>query len=151
MTLNPNVMIDASGVTIVTPRAEMGQGVHTTLAAMVAEEMDLDLGTVRVIHGPASAAYFNAAVQAMDTEIGRLLASVNLSTTTVIFIGDNGTDAQVTQAPLPRQVPLPPRALRRRCNSACRISRQSLRWRVRTTGRCCSARRQAMPSARLRV
>ena len=57
-------MIDASGVTIVTPRAEMGQGVHTTLAAMVAEGMNLDLGSVRVIHGPASAAYFNAAVLA---------------------------------------------------------------------------------------
>lgn len=42
----------------------MGQGVHTTLAAMVAEGMNLDLGSVRVIHGPASAAYFNAAVLA---------------------------------------------------------------------------------------
>ena len=59
-TLNPYVMIDAKGVTIVAPRAEMGQGVHTTLAALVAEEMDLDLADVTVIHGPASAAYFNA-------------------------------------------------------------------------------------------
>ena len=41
--LTPYVMIDASGVTIITPRAEMGQGVHTTLAALVAEEMDLPL------------------------------------------------------------------------------------------------------------
>lgn len=61
-TLNPYVMIDGSGVTIVTPRAEMGQGVHTTLAALVAEEMDLSLDQVRVIHGPASAAYYNSAV-----------------------------------------------------------------------------------------
>ena len=61
-TLNPFVMIDAKGVTIVAPRAEMGQGVHTTLAALVAEEMDLDLSAVTVIHGPASAAYFNAGV-----------------------------------------------------------------------------------------
>ena len=43
--------------------------------------------------------YFNAAVQAMDTEIGRLLASVDLNVTTVIFIGDNGTDSQVAQSP----------------------------------------------------
>ena len=61
-TLNPYVMIDGKGVTIVTPRAEMGQGVHTTLAALVAEELDLDLAQVTVIHGPASNAYFNAGV-----------------------------------------------------------------------------------------
>ncbi len=59
-TLNPYVLIDATGVTLIAPRAEMGQGIHTTLAALVAEEMDLDLASVRVIHGPASAAYFNA-------------------------------------------------------------------------------------------
>ena len=45
--------------------------------------------------------YYNAAVEAMDTEIGRLLASVNLATTTVIFIGDNGTPAQALQTPFP--------------------------------------------------
>jgi isoquinoline 1-oxidoreductase beta subunit len=60
--LTPYVVIDRSGVTIIAPRAEMGQGVHTTLAALVAEEMDLDWDQVRVIHGPAAAAYFNAAV-----------------------------------------------------------------------------------------
>ena len=58
-TLNPYVLIDEGGVTIIAPRAEMGQGIHTTLAALVAEEMDLDLADVRVIHGPASSAYFN--------------------------------------------------------------------------------------------
>lgn len=35
--------------------------------------------------------YFRAAVESMDTEIGRLLKSVDLKTTTVIFFGDNGT------------------------------------------------------------
>lgn len=60
--LTPYVMIDASGVTIISPRAEMGQGVHTTLAALVAEEMDLPLDQVMVQHGPASSAYYNAAV-----------------------------------------------------------------------------------------
>ena len=62
VTLNPYVIIDARGVTLVAPRAEMGQGIHTTLAALVAEEMDLDLAAVTVIHGPASAAYFNAGI-----------------------------------------------------------------------------------------
>ena len=60
--LTPYVMIDASGVTIIAPRAEMGQGVHTTLAALVAEEMDLPMDQIKVHHGPASAAYHNAAV-----------------------------------------------------------------------------------------
>lgn len=60
--LTPYVLIDASGITVIAPRAEMGQGIHTTLAALVAEEMDLTLDQIRVIHGPASAAYYNAAV-----------------------------------------------------------------------------------------
>jgi isoquinoline 1-oxidoreductase beta subunit len=63
-TLNPYVIVDQSGVTVIAPRAEMGQGIHSTLAALVAEEMDLDWSTIRVIHGPASAAYYNAAVLA---------------------------------------------------------------------------------------
>jgi isoquinoline 1-oxidoreductase beta subunit len=60
--LTPYVAIDASGVTLIAPRAEMGQGIHSTLAAMVAEEMDLPWEEVRVAHGPASAAYYNAAL-----------------------------------------------------------------------------------------
>ena len=61
-TLTPFVLINQDGVTIIAPRAEMGQGVHTTLAALVAEELDVALNDVTVIHGPASNAYFNAAV-----------------------------------------------------------------------------------------
>ena len=64
VTLNPYLVIDADGVAIVTPRAEMGQGVQTTLAALVAEELELPWEAVRTLHGPAAAAYFNAAVLA---------------------------------------------------------------------------------------
>jgi len=60
--LTPYVRIDQDGVTIIAPRAEMGQGIHTTLAAMVAEELDVALDAVRVEHGPASRAYFNGAI-----------------------------------------------------------------------------------------
>ncbi|MEZ5658817.1 MAG: molybdopterin cofactor-binding domain-containing protein [Burkholderiaceae bacterium] len=60
--LTPYVKIDANGVTIIVPRAEMGQGVHTTLAALVAEELDLDIAAIRVEHGPAAYAYYNAVV-----------------------------------------------------------------------------------------
>ena len=53
---------DAGAITVYVPRAEMGQGVQTTLAAMVAEELGVDLADVAVEHGPASGAYFNAAM-----------------------------------------------------------------------------------------
>jgi len=56
--LNPYIKIDQSGVTIITPRAEMGQGVHSALAMMVAEELDLDWKTIKTEHGPASTTYY---------------------------------------------------------------------------------------------
>jgi arylsulfatase B len=43
--------------------------------------------------------YFEAMVQAMDTEMERLLTHVDLSKTTVIFLGDNGTTSSVLQPP----------------------------------------------------
>jgi len=58
--LNPFVFIDQAGVTIITPRAEMGQGVHTTLAALAAEELDVAWEDVRVLHGPPAQAYYNS-------------------------------------------------------------------------------------------
>ena len=52
--LTPYVRIDADGITVIAPRAEMGQGVSTTLAALVAEELDVALEDINVEHGPAS-------------------------------------------------------------------------------------------------
>ena len=46
--------------------------------------------------------YYFAALEAMDTEIGRLLNSIpdeQLQNTTIIFIGDNGTPSNVAQEP----------------------------------------------------
>ncbi|MBB6255428.1 xanthine dehydrogenase family protein molybdopterin-binding subunit [Nitrospirillum iridis] len=57
--LTPYVRIDAQGVTLIAPRAEMGQGIHTTLAALVAEELDVAWDSIHVEHGPPGAAYFN--------------------------------------------------------------------------------------------
>ena len=42
---------------------------------------------------------YRAAVESMDTEIGRLLLAINPANTNVIFIGDNGTPGQVIQSP----------------------------------------------------
>lgn len=68
-TLNPFVIIDGDGVKLIMGRAEMGQGAHTTLAAMLAEEMDLNWESLRVEHGPASAAYHNEALAAMGVPV----------------------------------------------------------------------------------
>lgn len=61
--LTPYVKIGADGVvTAIVPYAEMGQGVSTTLAALVAEELDVSLLDVLVEHGPASGAYGNRTI-----------------------------------------------------------------------------------------
>lgn len=56
--LNPYLKIDQEGVTVITPRAEMGQGIQSTLAMLVAEELDLDWKSIKVEHGPASNSYY---------------------------------------------------------------------------------------------
>jgi arylsulfatase A-like enzyme len=43
--------------------------------------------------------YYEAMVEAMDTELGRLLVAVNRTNTHIIFLGDNGTTGQVIQSP----------------------------------------------------
>ena len=60
--LSPYILINQEGITIFSPRAEMGQGVYTTLASMVAEELDIELEQANVVHSPASNVYYNAAV-----------------------------------------------------------------------------------------
>ena len=46
-------------VTIIVPHAEMGQGVHTTLALMLADELDADWDKVIISEAPAQEAYTN--------------------------------------------------------------------------------------------
>jgi len=60
---NPFIKIAAdSSVTIFVPRAEMGQGVITTLAALVAEELDIELQDVKTEFAPAASVYYNRAM-----------------------------------------------------------------------------------------
>lgn len=60
--LTPYVRIDADGVTIITPRADLGQGAYSVQAALVAEELDVAWEDINVDPGPPSPAYFNGAV-----------------------------------------------------------------------------------------
>lgn len=72
-TLNPYVKIDPNGITIITPRADLGQGAYSMQAMLVAEELDVAWGSFRVEPGPPSKAYYNEAVLAE----GMPFASVN--------------------------------------------------------------------------
>lgn len=49
--------------------------------------------------GTTNGDYYVKTLEALDTEIGRLLASVDLNRTNIIVVGDNGTPGQVDQAP----------------------------------------------------
>lgn len=60
--LTPYVRIDAGGVTLITPRADKGQGAYSVQAALIAEELDVELDQVKVDPGPPSAAYWNTAL-----------------------------------------------------------------------------------------
>ncbi len=49
-------------VTVVVPKAEMGQGIHTALAMILAEELECAWEQVRVAHGPIDRIYGNVAM-----------------------------------------------------------------------------------------
>ena len=49
--------------------------------------------------GASNTARYNKSLEAMDTEIGRLLESVDLTKTNVFIIGDNGTPGNIAQTP----------------------------------------------------
>lgn len=53
--LSALVRIDSdSVVTLVMPRAEMGQSIYTALSMLIAEELEIDLASVRLEHAPAN-------------------------------------------------------------------------------------------------
>lgn len=60
--ITPFVKITSEGVTLITPHADVGQGVYHAQALLIAEEMDLELGQFEVSPGEPSAAYWNTAM-----------------------------------------------------------------------------------------
>lgn len=59
---NPWVRIDADGITLITPHADIGQGAASMQAALIAEEMDLEWGGFTTEFGRPAAAYWNTAM-----------------------------------------------------------------------------------------
>ncbi len=66
--LTPYVKITADGITLITPRADSGQGVYHLQAALIAEELDVDLDQIKADPGPPSPAYWNTALAAEAAE-----------------------------------------------------------------------------------
>ncbi|MEL7184727.1 MAG: xanthine dehydrogenase family protein, partial [Pseudomonadota bacterium] len=62
--LTPFVLLDADGVTLITPRADVGQGATSVQTYLLAEELDVDPMTVRTSPGPASPVYYNGKLAA---------------------------------------------------------------------------------------
>ena len=61
----PNAFVAISAdnrITLVMPAVEMGQGAYTSLAAMLAEELDAPLGSVSLQHAPPDPRYVNPAL-----------------------------------------------------------------------------------------
>ena len=53
------VRIDHSGaVTVISPKIEMGQGIHTGIAMMVAEELEVPLSQVTIAEAPPNAGLY---------------------------------------------------------------------------------------------
>lgn len=62
VTFNPWVIIDDEKVTLIAPHADKGQGVFSAQAALIVEELDIDLDQVDISFGMPAKAYFNSAV-----------------------------------------------------------------------------------------
>ncbi len=50
-------------------------------------------------NGAFSKQYFQAMIEALDTEMGRVMTNINLAETLVLFLGDNGTPIDTIQSP----------------------------------------------------
>ncbi|RLJ40923.1 isoquinoline 1-oxidoreductase beta subunit [Litoreibacter meonggei] len=60
--ITPYVKIEANGITLITPRADKGQGSYSIQASLIAEELDIDPVTATISPGMPGPAYFNSAV-----------------------------------------------------------------------------------------
>ena len=76
-TFNPWVLVDGTAVTLVLPHADLGQGVHSLQAALIAEELDIELDQVQTTFGAPDKAYYNGGISGemvpfMPTDQGKM-------------------------------------------------------------------------------
>ncbi len=62
--LTPFVKITPQGITLIVPRADVGQGIASTQAMLIAEELDIDPASATLDPGQPHPAYFNGTVAA---------------------------------------------------------------------------------------
>ena len=62
--LTPFVKITPDGITLIVPRADVGQGIASTQAMLIAEELDIDPAKAALDPGQPHRAYFNGTVAA---------------------------------------------------------------------------------------
>lgn len=60
--ITPYVKIDAHGITLITPRCDVGQGAYSIQASLIAEELDVDPLRVNLSPGMPDPAYYNSIV-----------------------------------------------------------------------------------------
>ncbi|MGI9400457.1 MAG: molybdopterin cofactor-binding domain-containing protein [Rhizobiaceae bacterium] len=80
-TFNPWVIVDSEKVTLITPHGDKGQGVVSSQAALIAEELDIEFGQFETDFGKPSGAYWNTAmaeeaVPFMATDTGMVAESM---------------------------------------------------------------------------
>jgi len=66
----PNAWVhiaDNNTITILSAHSEMGQGVHTSMPMLVAEELNVELSQIKVVDAPPGEAYVNALLGAQIT------------------------------------------------------------------------------------
>ena len=103
-TFNPWVLIDSNTVTLITPHADKGQGVMSSQAALIAEELDIEFGQFETSFGAPDKAYWNTAmadegVPFMSTDESRMADTMRGVMGGVMkLVGMQGTGGSTTMS-----------------------------------------------------
>ena len=134
------------------PRQEMGQGIYTTLAMLVAEELDADWSKVRVEQAAINPVYAN--VTALGDSAPAAMQGAMMTTARLIGVQMTGGSTSTRDAWEPMRAAAAsaraPRPRSRRPASARREPRTSRRWRraaARIRPRTSDARARALTRA----